>query len=48
MTMIWTLTPIEAGTEVRIVAENVPEGVSEADHAQGLPSSLDNLARFVA
>src|SRR5687768_2400618 len=48
MTMTWTLTPVEDGTEVRIVAENVPEGVSEADHAQGLRSSLDNLARFVA
>ncbi len=48
MTMTWTLTPADGGTEVRIVAENVPEGISEADHAEGLRSSLDNLGRFVA
>jgi uncharacterized protein YndB with AHSA1/START domain len=47
MTMTWTLTPAAGGTEVRIVAENVPEGIGEADHAEGLRSSLDNLARFV-
>jgi uncharacterized protein YndB with AHSA1/START domain len=48
VTMTWTLTPADGGTEVRIVAENVPEGISEADHAEGLRSSLDNLDRFVA
>jgi uncharacterized protein YndB with AHSA1/START domain len=47
MTMTWTLTPIGDETEVRIVAENVPEGISKTDHAAGLNSSLDNLARFV-
>jgi len=48
MTMTWTLRPADGGTEVRIVAENVPEGISGADHAEGLRSSLDNLDRFVA
>lgn len=48
MIMTWTLTPADGGTEVRIVAENVPEKISEPDHAEGLRSSLDNLARFVA
>jgi uncharacterized protein YndB with AHSA1/START domain len=47
MTMIWRLTPSDEATEVRIVAEDVPEGISETDHAAGLNSSLDNLARFV-
>jgi hypothetical protein len=35
------------GTEVRIVAEDVPPGVSKQDHATGMLSTLDNLARFV-
>jgi uncharacterized protein YndB with AHSA1/START domain len=47
MTMTWTLTPSGDDTAVRIMAENVPEGISETDHAAGLSSSLDNLARFV-
>lgn len=48
MTMTWTLTPKKGGTEVHIVAEDVPEGISESDHAEGLQSSLDQLARFVS
>jgi uncharacterized protein YndB with AHSA1/START domain len=46
MTMTWTLTPVDGGTEVRIVAEDVPDGIRAADHAAGLRSSLDNLAEF--
>lgn len=47
MTMTWTFEPVGGGTQVSIVAENVPEGISKADHDAGLASSLANLARFV-
>jgi uncharacterized protein YndB with AHSA1/START domain len=47
MIMSWLLTPLPEGTEVRIVAENVPPGISAEDHEAGLQSSLANLARFV-
>lgn len=47
MTMTWSVRAEIDGTRVEIVAENVPEGISAADHAAGLESSLDNLARFV-
>ncbi|MDA8286335.1 MAG: hypothetical protein M0Z42_24220 [Actinomycetota bacterium] len=32
---------------VMITAHGVPDGVAAADHAAGLRSSLDNLARFL-
>jgi hypothetical protein len=38
------VAPIAAGSRVEIRAENVPTGVSAADHAVGLASSLQNLA----
>jgi len=47
MTMSWQITPVEAGTRVDIVAEDVPDGVTAADHAAGLASSLANLAAYV-
>ena len=47
MTMTWLVKDHEEGTRVEIVAENVPEGISADDHAAGLASSLDQLARFV-
>ena len=48
MTMSTTLTPLGDETEVRFTAENVPEGISAADHAEGMNSSLENLAKFMA
>jgi uncharacterized protein YndB with AHSA1/START domain len=48
MTMRWLLGPAPGGTSVRIVAENVPPGISAEDHAAGLASSLENLARYFA
>lgn len=48
MTMRWELAADAGGTRVEIRAENVPAGISAEDHAVGLASSLDNLARFVA
>ncbi|MGV3760606.1 MAG: SRPBCC domain-containing protein [Actinomycetota bacterium] len=47
MTMTWAVSAENGGTRVAIVAEGVPEGISAEDHAAGLASSLDNLARFI-
>ena len=47
MTMTWRVTEDARGTLVEITAANVPDGISAEDHATGLTSSLDNLARFV-
>jgi uncharacterized protein YndB with AHSA1/START domain len=47
MTMTWEVTAVDEGTRVDIVAENVPDGVSANDHAQGLASSLRSLADFL-
>jgi uncharacterized protein YndB with AHSA1/START domain len=44
MTMTWEVTPVEHGTRVEFRAENVPAGISAADHAAGMTSSLANLA----
>lgn len=47
MTMTWTVEADDGGTRVEIIADDVPDGISAEDHAVGLTSSLDNLARFV-
>ena len=47
MTMTWTVEPTEHGTRVEIVADDVPDGITAEDHAAGMASSLDNLARHV-
>jgi uncharacterized protein YndB with AHSA1/START domain len=47
MRMTWSLSCVPEGTEVSISCENVPSGISKADHAAGLKSSLDNLAAFI-
>lgn len=49
MTMTWHLSA-EAepeGTRVTVTAENVPRGISRADHELGMSSTLANLARFM-
>jgi uncharacterized protein YndB with AHSA1/START domain len=48
MTMTWAVRAVAGGTRVEIVADDVPDGISADDHAAGLTSSLDNLARFLA
>lgn len=35
------------GTNVNVVCENVPEGISAEDHKEGIYSSLANLAQYV-
>lgn len=47
MTMTWEVTEVDGGTRVTIRAEDVPAGISAADHATGLASSLANLAAYV-
>jgi hypothetical protein len=39
--------PVDGGTRVDFIAEDVPEGISAEDHAAGLESSLANLAAYV-
>ena len=46
MRMTWALSAIPGGTEVTILCENVPEGISREDHDAGLKSTLENLAAF--
>jgi uncharacterized protein YndB with AHSA1/START domain len=47
MTMTWEASAVDAGTRVDITAADVPNGISEEDHAAGLASSLANLARYL-
>lgn len=46
MTVRTTLRPVDGGTEVVIQCEHVPVGIDPGDHAEGLASSLANLAAF--
>ena len=46
MRLTWTFEPAPAGTRVTVVADGVPEGISAEDHAAGLASTLENLAKF--
>lgn len=46
MIMDWTLEPGPGGTTATIRATSVPEGISAADHQEGLASSLHNLAAY--
>ena len=47
MRMLWSLEPAgNTATKVRVEAHNVPRGIDPADHAKGLKSSLDNLAKW--
>ena len=47
MTMTWEITPVGGGTRVDVRADDVPPGISAADHATGLRSSLANLASYL-
>lgn len=46
MTIITTFTPVQGGTRVDVRIEDVPPAIGEADHREGIRSSLENLARF--
>ena len=47
MTMHWSLRAEGEGTRVSMSAEDVPRGISQAGHLQGLESSLENLAAYL-
>ena len=47
MTMTWEVTPVDQGTRVDFRADDVPPGISPADHAAGMSSSLANLAHHL-
>ncbi len=47
MTMTWEVTAVDVGTRVDITADDVPVGICAKDHAEGLASSLANLAEHV-
>jgi uncharacterized protein YndB with AHSA1/START domain len=46
MQIVWVLESVHNGTRVTIRCEDVPAGISAADHQAGLESTLDNLAAF--
>ncbi len=46
MTITTSLEPAAGGTRVTIRCDDVPEGISAADHETGLNSTLENLADF--
>ncbi len=47
MQMEWSLRSGSEGTTVEFEARDVPEGVRARDHAEGLTSSLSNLASYL-
>jgi uncharacterized protein YndB with AHSA1/START domain len=47
MTMTWAVSSVDGGTLVDIRADDVPPGISAEDHAEGMNSSLANLAAYV-
>ena len=47
MIITWSLAAAPGGTDVTVTADNVPAGISAEDHAAGLASSLENLAKFL-
>lgn len=46
MRITWILEKLAKGTNVTVLCENVPEGISVEDHEAGLTSTLGNLAIF--
>lgn len=47
MIMTWKLDEVPGGTEVTIVCENVPVGIRQEDHEDGMSSTLANLAAYL-
>ena len=45
--MEWRLSAVDGGTLVEIIASDVPAGIRARDHAEGIASSLVNLARYL-
>ncbi len=47
MLMTWSFVRMPSGTNVTIVCENVPHGITKKDHDEGLKSTLENLANYL-
>ncbi|MGR0318960.1 NUDIX domain-containing protein [Agromyces sp. ZXT2-3] len=47
MRMTWRLSGTEDGTVVEVEARDVPSGIRARDHAEGITSSLANLAAYL-
>ena len=47
MTMTWTLSEVEGGTEVGLLHEGLPDAVSPEDNTTGTRMSLTKLAAYV-
>jgi uncharacterized protein YndB with AHSA1/START domain len=47
MTMTWAVAETPGGSRVTFTADDVPDGISPEDHANGMAASLANLARLV-
>ncbi len=47
MQMEWKLRSVDEGTDVEVVARNVPDGIRARDHAEGITSSLTNLSTYL-
>jgi hypothetical protein len=47
MTMTFTLTEANGGTDVLLVHDNLPPGISPADNVIGTQMALEKLARLV-
>lgn len=47
MQMEWNLHGVDDGTEMEVVARDVPVGIRARDHALGIMSSLANLAGYL-
>ncbi|MCW6536895.1 SRPBCC domain-containing protein [Sphingomonas lycopersici] len=47
MRLTTTMKPVTGGTRVTLLAEEVPAGISEADHVAGMEAVLKNLANLL-
>lgn len=47
-TVTWTLARVDGGTRVRLSADDVPPGLSAAEHQQAMASALDGLADYLS
>ena len=47
MSMSWNLRVVPGGSEVTVICENVPEGIQQDAHEEGLNSTLANLDAFL-
>lgn len=47
MLVTWQIAEVEGGTKIEVRADDVPTGISAADHKVGLESSLEHLASYL-